>query len=548
MKHSLHRWFLVAALSSVLAMDAIAQETPRAQQAAPAAGTPALELEQPATPGQEVEAPAAPEQFEWSGNEDHVVINFGNDSYLGPRQQADAVISIFGASTSDGKTRESVVSLLGNTRVTGPTGQDAVAVFGNTYVNSRVGGEVVAVFGNVELGPQAEVFGGVTVVGGTLTRADSSVVHGKIDEVIMSGGNADGFQWLRPWIEKCLMYGRPLAPDPNLGWVWTLAFGFLGLYILIALLFAEAVEKCAITLETRPGASLLAALLTMLAIPAAIVVLIVTLIGIALLPFAAIALFVMGLFGKVVMLAAIGRRVTGLLGSGPLTDVAFAVLIGGFVVMGLYMIPFLGFIIYKVLGILGTGVVVYTLILASREKRAVATAAEIPAAAVVASSPLIEKPAIAGDATTQAGQEPVGATVPPPATDATLPADRVLPRADFWIRMGALFIDAVVISVALNFVHDSDELILLALAIYGAVMWKTNGTTLGGMVCRLKVVRLDGREMSWSTAAVRALGCFLSVAPAGLGFFWIAFDKERQAWHDKIAGTIVVRVARAIPV
>jgi uncharacterized RDD family membrane protein YckC len=34
---------------------------------------------------------------------------------------------------------------------------------------------------------------------------------------------------------------------------------------------------------------------------------------------------------------------------------------------------------------------------------------------------------------------------------------------------------------------------------------------------------------------------------AGLGFFWIAFDHERQAWHDKIAGTVVVRVPKTVP-
>jgi uncharacterized RDD family membrane protein YckC len=35
------------------------------------------------------------------------------------------------------------------------------------------------------------------------------------------------------------------------------------------------------------------------------------------------------------------------------------------------------------------------------------------------------------------------------------------------------------------------------------------------------------------------------MAAAGLGFFWIAFDPEKQAWHDKIAGTVVVRGAGA---
>lgn len=536
MKYSIRRWFLLAALAGLLAFDAGAQETPQPQDAAPAAAAAPLEVEQPAA-DQDVENPESSDDVEWAGNDEHIVINFGNDSYLGPTQKADAVISILGSSTSDGATREAVVSVLGDTRVTGPTGADVVAVFGNTYVNSRVGNQVVAVFGNVELGPQAEVFGDVIAIGGKVKRMEGSVIHGKIEGITMPGGNADGLKWLRPWIEQCLMYGRPLAPDPNLGWVWTLAFGFLGLYILIALLFAESVEKCAITLETRPGPSLVAALLTMLAVPAALVVLVITLIGIALVPFAAIALFVVGLFGKVVMLAAIGRRLTGFLGSGPITDVAFAVLIGGFVAMGLYMIPFLGFIIYKLLGILGMGVVAYTLILASKERRA-AQAAEAPV--VEPPSPSIVEPPPVVDSGVQ--PDPMMAA----SNTAALPADALLPRADFWIRMGALLIDVVVVSVALNFIHDSEELLLLPLAIYGAVMWKLKSTTLGGMVCHLKVVRLDGREMDWSTAAVRALGCFLSVAPAGLGFFWIAIDKGRQAWHDKIAGTIVVRVPRAV--
>jgi uncharacterized RDD family membrane protein YckC len=46
---------------------------------------------------------------------------------------------------------------------------------------------------------------------------------------------------------------------------------------------------------------------------------------------------------------------------------------------------------------------------------------------------------------------------------------------------------------------------------------------------------------------VRALSCFLSLAPVGLGFFWMLFDPNRQTWHDKIAGTIVVRVPKNQP-
>jgi uncharacterized RDD family membrane protein YckC len=43
---------------------------------------------------------------------------------------------------------------------------------------------------------------------------------------------------------------------------------------------------------------------------------------------------------------------------------------------------------------------------------------------------------------------------------------------------------------------------------------------------------------------VRALGCFVSLAIAGLGFIWIAFDDQKQSWHDKFAGTVVVQTER----
>jgi uncharacterized RDD family membrane protein YckC len=111
--------------------------------------------------------------------------------------------------------------------------------------------------------------------------------------------------------------------------------------------------------------------------------------------------------------------------------------------------------------------------------------------------------------------------------------------------MGALLIDMVLIGVVLA-VLDSDGGVLPVLAIYGAVMWKLKGTTVGGVVCHLKVVRTDNRELDWSTAAIRALSCFLSLALAGLGFVWIALDPNRQAWHDKIAGTVVVRVPQSV--
>jgi uncharacterized RDD family membrane protein YckC len=129
-----------------------------------------------------------------------------------------------------------------------------------------------------------------------------------------------------------------------------------------------------------------------------------------------------------------------------------------------------------------------------------------------------------------------------------------LPRAGFWLRMGALLIDVLLIGFLtqssgflLGSFHHESNLHLLILAAYGACMWKLRGSTVGGIVCDLQVVRVDGRPVEWETAIVRALGCFLSLAACGLGFIWIAFDQNHQAWHDKIAGTVVVRVSKGSP-
>lgn len=121
-----------------------------------------------------------------------------------------------------------------------------------------------------------------------------------------------------------------------------------------------------------------------------------------------------------------------------------------------------------------------------------------------------------------------------------------MPRAGFWVRIGALLIDALLVGFCLS-VLGHHHLELLVLAAYGAVMWKVRGSTVGGIVLDLHVVRLDGREVDWETAIIRALSCFLSLAVAGLGFIWIALDPNHQAWHDKIAGTVVVRVAKGAP-
>jgi uncharacterized RDD family membrane protein YckC len=512
-------------------------------------------------------------------HDDNNIVSIGHSSHLQSGEKADSVVSVFGSSTSDGEAVD-VVSVFGNTRVTGPVHDSAVAVLGNAYIDSKVDGDVVAVLGNVTLGPNAEVGGDVVAVLGTMDRDPAAILHGSVQRILnFDAGGIGGFAWLNTWISHCLLYGRPLALVHGLGWAWTLALGLLAFYACLALLFRSGVEQCVRTLETEPGHTALAALIGILLTPVLLVLLCVTVIGIAAVPFVVGALFCMSLFGKAVMLAWLGGRVSGRR-PGPANHPAVAVLIGGALVLVLYVVPVVGFLVYKLLGFFGFGAVVYTLVLHTRARRAAAspppvtassafagasaetlsnsammagagwTAGPAPAAAADAAAPESSTaaepvpPAAAPPLSAPPGPVPPG-TVPPGAVPPPITA--AMPRAGFWIRMAALLLDVLLIGFVMSLLHPFGNFHIMVLAIYGAVMWKLRGTTVGGIVCDLHVVRLDGRPLDWETAIVRALGCFLSLFVVFLGFIWIAFDYNHQAWHDKIAGTVVVRAKRGAP-
>jgi uncharacterized RDD family membrane protein YckC len=484
----------------------------------------------PATP----EAPAAERR---SGSPR--VVLFDN-ARLDKGEWADAVVAVFGNATSDGEVGDSLVAVLGNARATGPVGNTVVAVLGNVYVDGKVG-EVVDVLGNVELGPNAEVMGDVVAVGGVVKRDPKAVVHGEMPHVQFATLNLGNFEWLQAYLHQCVFKGRPLAIGPHLAWAWVIAVGFLLFYALLALLFRGGIERTTQTLETRPGGTILAALLTLLLTPVLVVLLCLTVVGVAVVPFITMALLCASLFGKATMLAWLGGRITRPVGDGPLGHPAIGVLIGGVIVLALYLVPVVGFIVYKLLGLLGTGVVVYTVLLSTKRKKAVAPP-PVDSPGTVPVAGFVVTPGTGGVAAGTAVAEPVvSAPVVAPAV--------ALPKAGFWIRTAALAIDVILVAVVLAFVsgifphflqfHVINAM-LPTLVVYGAVMWKLRGSTIGGIICGLRVVRVDDRPIDWATAIVRALSCVLSLFILALGFIWTAIDDDKQSWHDKIAGTTVV--------
>jgi len=69
--------------------------------------------------------------------------------------------------------------------------------------------------------------------------------------------------------------------------------------------------------------------------------------------------------------------------------------------------------------------------------------------------------------------------------------------------------------------------------------WTHGGQTLGMRAWKLKVLTIDGKPLSWLQALSRFAAAFLSWAVLGVGFLWIAFDKDRRGWHDHLSKTAV---------
>jgi uncharacterized RDD family membrane protein YckC len=81
---------------------------------------------------------------------------------------------------------------------------------------------------------------------------------------------------------------------------------------------------------------------------------------------------------------------------------------------------------------------------------------------------------------------------------------------------------------------------LAVLAAYQPLFWARNGRTPGMQLFGIRLARPDGSRVRPMRAVARELAMVASALPLGLGFAWAARDPRGQAWHDRIAGTVVV--------
>jgi len=75
------------------------------------------------------------------------------------------------------------------------------------------------------------------------------------------------------------------------------------------------------------------------------------------------------------------------------------------------------------------------------------------------------------------------------------------------------------------------------------LLWKYYQATPGKMIFKATIVDAKtGGKPSLRQLIIRYLGYIISTIPLGLGIFWVAFDKKKQGFHDKLANTVVVQL------
>ena len=130
----------------------------------------------------------------------------------------------------------------------------------------------------------------------------------------------------------------------------------------------------------------------------------------------------------------------------------------------------------------------------------------------------------------------------------------------FWPRFGASIIDSIII-IAITFpilyliyggdYFDFEESVqgipdLIISYVFPLVatilFWIYKCATPGKIALSVKIVDAKtGNNPTVSQSIIRYVGYCVSLIPFGFGFLCIAWDSKKQGWHDKMAGTVVIR-------
>lgn len=135
--------------------------------------------------------------------------------------------------------------------------------------------------------------------------------------------------------------------------------------------------------------------------------------------------------------------------------------------------------------------------------------------------------------------------------------------AGFWRRFAAGFIDILILelaafiitpffgtlsasttSIGFNLSGTPAVIVYGLFLLYEIFFVGKFGQTLGKMALKIKIVNIGTNKAPGYTKAFlrEVVGKCISTLVIGLGYFWVIWDENKQAWHDKIAETVVIKV------
>jgi uncharacterized RDD family membrane protein YckC len=481
-------------------------------------------------------------------------------------------------SVNEGDEAQAVVVVMGDGRIAGHVRSDVVVVFGKAEIASTavIEGSLVVVGGHASIVGNPTVGRGFFVIGGSVD-ADPGFMPDGEHVVVDPRAFGVNVEAIVPWITRGVMWGRPLVP--SLQWLWFVVGAFLLAYVVLALALERPVRRSADTIAAKPVSTFLTGLLVLVLIGPVGLLLAATVIGVIVVPFAVCGLLAAWLIGKAGVLRWIGMRMVpeqrDADGVASRSVALRSLLLGAVVVTITYTIPIVGFLAWGIGGIMALGTAVLTIRDGYRREnpytprvfaRRTASSTPPPAPAPSPATEPIASPAgsasSASDTGTWAGAssfaeasadiEATASTFTAPRPKPEVPPLHGFPPASFLDRLAAFALDLIVVVIgarALDLLYSpADRRFLLLLVLYHIAFWATKGTTVGGIICNLRVVKLDGQPLRPAEALVRGVAGVLSGAVAGLGFLWMLREPHRETWHDRIAGTQVIKVPRNFPV
>ncbi|MCL2905342.1 RDD family protein [Shewanella fodinae] len=130
----------------------------------------------------------------------------------------------------------------------------------------------------------------------------------------------------------------------------------------------------------------------------------------------------------------------------------------------------------------------------------------------------------------------------------------------FWERFAATMLDVLLIlliTLPLTFWLYGDKLVNDHSLIHGPadlvinyllppvlvlLFWRYRSATPGKMLIKAAIIDANsGGRPSMRQWLIRYLAYIPATLPLCLGLLWVAFDPRKQGWHDKLAGTLVIK-------